>query len=224
MNWRVTFDDLAIMWWAQSESKAKVGKHRHTVNYIAGAGVGAGSVAGVVSAAAATCTVPPLVVHSSALAASITPVPLQVFWPLQLFLSVWQLPWALHALIPRHATAAVFSVAVGVVVLVDALLPHAEAKRLAAAIAVMVPVRIGFFIVRICTTNPKNVTASGPYFGRFFDRCRDVTASNILYAGRFAPFQVQPFVHVHVTMRPEEQRRLPLIQAQLQLNFLGQIE
>src|ERR1041384_4883662 len=59
-------------------------------------------------------TLPPLEVHSPALAASVQPWPLQAFWPLQAELAVLQALWPLQALTPPHlavwAWAAVASV------------------------------------------------------------------------------------------------------------------
>ena len=47
-------------------------------------------------------TLPPLEVHSPALAASVQPWPLQAFWPLQAELAVLQALWPLQALTPPH--------------------------------------------------------------------------------------------------------------------------
>src|SRR5204863_5451939 len=51
----------------------------------------------------ATATLPPLVVQSCELV-SVTPWPLQPFWPLQALLALLQAPWPLHSLTPAHIT------------------------------------------------------------------------------------------------------------------------
>src|SRR5437763_15812937 len=52
----------------------------------------------------ATATLPPLVVQSCELV-SVTPWPLQPFWPLQALLALLHAPWPLHSLIPSQRTA-----------------------------------------------------------------------------------------------------------------------
>src|SRR5947207_11086047 len=51
----------------------------------------------------ATATLPPLAEQSFALA-SVTPWPLQPFWPLQALFALLHEPWPLHSLMPSHFT------------------------------------------------------------------------------------------------------------------------